>query len=59
MNKVIQIDSNLVELVKSVVNRGIIFEMIKDEPEASMVVATLLEDMVEDTHSITEYCVEK
>jgi len=57
MNKAVTIDDNLIELMKSITNRCVIFELIKDEPLAGDVVATLVEDMFADCQEVIKYCV--
>jgi len=57
MNKEVNITEELAELVRSVTNRGIIFELVKDTPHAPMVVATLLEDNFRDYQEIIKACI--
>lgn len=56
--KIIEVDTNLVELVKSIRNRCLIFLILLERPEAPGLVATLLEDIYQDAQEIIDdYCV--
>ena len=59
MNKELKIDENLIELVKSIRNRAVAFLIIYECKEASIIGATLLEDMAKDCQEVLEYCVVK
>ena len=56
---IVQIDDNLKDLVNAIQNRCEIFWLICDIPSSPYIISTLLEDLMEDSQAILEYCIVK